>query len=445
MSARQGFTLIELLITTTVLSILIVAITSMVQMAVVEAGKSRVVLTATMLAQDRIEAARNAPYASVGTVGGIPEGIFLAAETVEMNGLNFDITTNIIYVDDPFDGLAPEDTSPTDYKRMRVAVRWGGMFAVNEPVVMATDISSNVVESDDGGGTLAITVFNALGEPVPQASLTIQAPELEPPVNTILETNELGVLVIPGAKPCIECYRISAGKTGYTSDRTHGREEVANPTKPHISVFQSAVSTTSFTIDVPSTVTFRAVRTAEYGFNSFQGVNFRLRGTKEIGRTALDLPVYKTDISLTTGTGGLISRNNLEWDTYIVEIPGGSTVDLAASSPFTPFPVYPNSTSTFTLVVTANTPHTLLVRVMNHLLEPVASASVELKNDLIGYIATQSTGIGGNPDRAQTHFSNLPSTNTPFTLKIEALDFETVVSEATVSGDMIEDYLVNPL
>jgi hypothetical protein len=74
------------------------------------------------LAQEKIEVVRNMPYENIGTVGGIPPGVLPQTETVTINNLAFEIKTTIVYIDDPFDGLSPDDLLPTDYKRVSIEI-----------------------------------------------------------------------------------------------------------------------------------------------------------------------------------------------------------------------------------------------------------------------------------------------------------------------------------
>jgi hypothetical protein len=99
---------------------------------------------------------------------------------------------------------------------------------------------------------------------------------------------------------------------------------------------------------------------------------------------------------------------------------------------------------TLTVVVKAAADRTLLVRVLDHLQSPVASASVTLQNDAVSYIATQSTAILSYPDRSQTFFTNLPSTSAPFDITVNSFGFNPTYSTATISGDIIEQYLLTP-
>lgn len=442
--STQGFTLIETLISSAILVIFFGAVALIIQIGLQNLGSTRVRDQAISLVQARIEEARNTPYLSLGTANGIPDGIFAQAETINLNGVNFERTTKVIYIDDPYDDLAPTDATPTDYKRVEVGVTWDGMFASATPLTGITDVSSSALETDSGGGTIELSVFNAFGQPVPQAEVVISAPEATPSVQLTTYTDLEGKVILPGAPECSECYQINVTKAGMTGDRTYGIEEVANPHKPHLTVLPGQVTQSSFAIDTPAQVTFRAVRTKPFNFTPFTGVQMRVRGSKEIGRTDLDLPIYLYDQQIVTGTNGTVVVPNMVWDTYFVSIPSGSSVDMAATWPFTPFSVVPGSAPTFIGVVAAQTANTLLVRAVDALGAPVTSASVELTNIDPVFTATQAAGLLTDPDRSQAFFANLPTTLSPYTIRLLAPGFNTVVTEATVSGDTVENYILNP-
>ena len=85
-------------------------------------GFTRARNVARELAAQKIEYARNLPYDSIGTVGGIPAGTLVQTENVPINGQEYKVSTEVVYVDDPFDGVAPTDIVPNDYKRVRIDV-----------------------------------------------------------------------------------------------------------------------------------------------------------------------------------------------------------------------------------------------------------------------------------------------------------------------------------
>jgi hypothetical protein len=446
MTARKaGFTLVEVLVATTMLVIFFGAVMTMIQMSLKLVGQTKATATAKLLLQERMELIRNMPYTSVGVIGGIPAGPIEPVEAITVNKTSYEITTSIIMVDDPYDGLAPEDEHPNDYKQVRISVSWGGIFASSKPIVVYTNVVPRGTESELGGGILALTVIDSHGSPVSNATVTIVSDEVVPAVNMTSFTDINGRLILGGATPCIECYQISATKTGYTSDRTYGRDEVENPRKPHASVIEGDTTALTYSIDLTATITFRVVRDASTNYSAFQGVQMRVFGKKEIGRTSLDQPVYKFDQLVTSGTGGVVTIQNVEWDSYTVQIPVGSSVDMSGFSPTNPFSIEPSQNREIKIVVSPASAHSLLVWARDNLFNPIASGSVELRNDAVPYIATQSTAAIDKPDAGQTWFSSLPSTLTPYMITLLSDGFEPVVTEATVSGDVIEQFILAPL
>lgn len=182
MPRSHGFTLIEMLIATAVLSIFIAAVFLILQTSSQSLGEARVRSMAIQLAQDQLELSRNLNYDRIGTVAGIPPGDLIQNQQIDKLGTRFSVQTSVLYIDDPFDGLAPTDLLPTDYKRVRISVSWSGVFKSKAPVVLMTDISPQGLESADNSGTVVAMVFDALGEPVTNALVKIQATSLSPPV-----------------------------------------------------------------------------------------------------------------------------------------------------------------------------------------------------------------------------------------------------------------------
>lgn len=439
MRKNSGFTLIEIVVGMGVLAMLFTAIALMLQMSLQAVGESRVRAVAASLASQQLELARNLPYHDVGTIGGIPAGSLPQTQDVVVNNQNFVVTNSVVYIDDPYDGMAPDDPIPNDYKQVRVSVMWDGVFAPAEPLVMIGNISPRGLEGDENTGTLSVLVFDAQGDSVANAEVEIVAESVTPPVNINTVTDNFGRVMLPGAPTCFECYQVSVTKSGHTQDRTYGSDEVTNPSKPHMSVYEGQVSQTSFAIDTVSSVAFRAVR---QNYSSFQGVQMRVRGSKEIGRTDQDEPVYKFDELVTTGPGGVVTVNNMEWDSYTVSLPSGSSVDFAGSWPFSPFNLQPGSNYEFTMVVRSATPHTLLVKVLDQEQGPLTPATLELRHDATSYIATRSAGPINRPDRGQAFFHGLSQLN--YLLTILADEYEEATASVAINGDMIEQFIMVP-
>jgi prepilin-type N-terminal cleavage/methylation domain-containing protein len=435
---RSGFTLIEVLITTAVLTIFLLATAAIVQVAMQSLGEARLRSEATRIAQERLELARNLPYGEVGTEGGIPSGPLIQSETVSLHGAVFNVNTTVLYVDDPFDGLAPADLIPADYKRVKIAVSWSGLFASKTPIILMTDVSATGKEMEENAGTLSLRVFNALGQPLSSAVVSIQSTGLDPVIDMEVLSDSDGMVVVPGAPICNSCYRISVTKDGYTQDRTYAFSEVDNPTKPDLSVLKGQISEVSFAIDVPSILTVKATRNKAASYQPFSGVQFLLRGTKTIGTTSAGEPVYTVNQTVITSTGGLASVPNLAWDQYYLSLPTGSSVDMAGSWPFLPISLLPSSNQQVTVVVQAASQHALLVQALDETMQPVAAYQATLVGP--DSIATQSSGMANQGDWSQAYFPSL--TNSMYTLTLESPGFATASAAIDVINDTQELFIL---
>ncbi len=438
---KNGFTLVETLVSLAVLGIFLTSVSGIVNMVLSTVGESQVREQALALAQEKLESIRNLPYTSVGTTTGIPTGVLPETEVTTVNEALFTTTTQVTYVDDPFDSVSPDDSIPTDYKRVRVAVSWVGVFASKNPLVLTTTITSLGNESAVVGGTLQIHVLDAQGNPVTNGSIHVIAPTLNPPVDLTLTTDINGIVTIPGTPVCASCYQISATKTGYSTDQTHGTDEVTNPIKPHATVIDQSVTQLSFLIDELSSLNVSVTRSRESGYSPFSGVQFILRGTKTIGTDSQDNPLYKYQQNHVSGSGGLITINNLEWDTYTVSIPTNSSVDFAGSIPFSPFAISPGTSQSLQIVTTAASANTLLGLITDNNNNPLATASAHLSSP--PYTATKSAGLEGRGDFGQMLFSNLEPTI--YTLTITHPDYQETSSSIDITGDMKEKIIMLPI
>ncbi|RJR15450.1 prepilin-type N-terminal cleavage/methylation domain-containing protein [Candidatus Microgenomates bacterium] len=437
--SKKGFTLIETVVAVGVLGMFFAAIAFILQQVLTNVAESRVRATALSLGQTQMETIRNLPYDDVGTVGGIPSGPLPQEEVKTINSLDFTITTSIIYIDDPFDQLTPADPVNNDYKRVRVEVSWGGAFPSRVPVSLVTNIVPKGVETIGSGGTLYIQVFDANAQPVSNATIHLEASEVDPPVDTQTLTDTNGYVILPGVAPCISCYKISVTKSGYSTDRTYGTEEVANPLQPHMTVITGEISPVSFTIDRTSSVIVNTRGTQEAGYPVVTNVLFMLRGAKIIGYDALDDPVYKYSFSTNSG-GGSVSIPALEWDTYTLDF-SNSAHNLAGSNPLVPFALAPSTTLTINVVAVPKTNNSLLVAVKNAGDELQASASVQLTNTGLSYDQTKYTAATGSADFGQVFFGSLSPTS--YNLKINQPGYLEATASMTISGITQEVFTLN--
>jgi prepilin-type N-terminal cleavage/methylation domain-containing protein len=245
--SKKGFTLVEILVGIALLAIVFLGIYGAFQLGLKVVGQSKARATAIAIANQKIEQIRNLSYEDVGTIGGIPPGVIPETQELSRNQVKFTVKTTVLYIDDPFDGVSPDDPLPKDYKRVKVKVSWEGWFGGE--VVLITDVAPKGIETEEGGGTLKITVLNASGEGVPQADIHLLNNQVSPNIDATYQSDDSGNLILTGAPTSTEAYQITVTKSGFSQDRTYGREEIANPLKPHASVFERELTEISFSID----------------------------------------------------------------------------------------------------------------------------------------------------------------------------------------------------
>ncbi len=441
---EKGQSLIGILVALAIFSILSQAIFTVVVTSYNLISFNRARITARHLAQEKIELIRNLPYDNVGTQGGIPPGPLPQTETIERNKLNYTVRTTIIYIDDPFDGVAPSDTLPTDYKRVRVEVSWQGTVSShNSPVVFLTDIAPKSVETTAGGGTLSIIVFDANGNPVPQANVSIVANSTNPPVNLTLQTSSNGRIILPGAPECNSCYQINVTKTGFSTDRTYSTSEVANPTKPHQTIIERQLTEVSFSIDKLSQLTIKTFNGREDNFTPLGNVNFRLVGNKTIGTDTNGQPVFKFDQNLSTNSSGILTLSNIEWDTYQLLLGSLSPYDITGTNPLQPLSILPDTSVDFSVALSPSS-NNFFAAFIDNAGNPIASVSATLSNSDTGFSETKITGLSSEPDFGQVNFSNL--TQQDYTLSATAagyLNFNTNINLPRQIDEIPEKFVLS--
>jgi len=280
---NTGFTLIEVAISIVIISIIVVTIMSMFGYALRLLNENRLRTQAITLTEQKIEIIKNLPYNDVGTVGGIPPGALPQEETINYNGSSFTVKTQIIYIDDPADGILgvdPSELSGTDYKKIKIEVSWEG-YSETLSVIGITNIAPRRNQDETGTGTLSILVFDANGNPVPQAEVYINAAIGTTTIDIDSQTNDQGRLIFPGAPAGLNAYQIVTTKEGYSTDRTCSidasgssctdAEGNPEPTKPNASVISGELTEIGFSIDLLSNAVIKTIRQAvpsEWTINS---------------------------------------------------------------------------------------------------------------------------------------------------------------------------------
>lgn len=240
-----GFTFIEVIIGIFLMSLVFLGIFGMVQLLVRMASDSKNKIAATGVANGEIEKIRNLAYSSVGMGGGYPSGVLVPQKTEVINGKTYTILTEVEYVVDDKDGLAaPEDECTNDYKRVIVSVLWPDPLSGS--ISVSTDIAPTTLSEEcaEPGGILSVSVFNSSGQMIDSPSMNVMNPLTGEVLKSATPTSGSHYFSLPAGS-----YRVSASKSGYSSERTFSITEIAFPEKPNPTVIDNSVVEQSFKID----------------------------------------------------------------------------------------------------------------------------------------------------------------------------------------------------
>ncbi|MEK9130270.1 MAG: prepilin-type N-terminal cleavage/methylation domain-containing protein [Patescibacteria group bacterium] len=388
--SNKGFSLIEILVTIGILTIIMLSIYGMFTMAYKILGSSKAKIIAIQLANQQMEILRNLPYAKIGTTQGWPSGEIPSSQKITQNGIEFTIQITPAFIDNSFDGLAPDDTTPSDYKKVEVKISWNKFSC--EPALLISTFSPKGIESAPNSGTLFIRVFDANGINIPQANVRIENTSVTPNILINAQTDNEGLLQLFSLPVSFNKYHIEVTKQGFSTDYTLPSIPPANPnpTKPDVSILENQITSVSFSIDKLSSLNVYSV---DENCQSIGNANFNWQGSKLIGS---DPNVYKySQNQITDSTGKFIFNNNLEWDTYNASLilSTANNYNLAGTNPLQPFTIQPDTAQNFYLILKPKTENNLLVIVKDAGSEqPLSGAQVRLYKT--GYDETKITGYG---------------------------------------------------
>jgi prepilin-type N-terminal cleavage/methylation domain-containing protein len=369
----RGFTLVEILVCIFIFTLISLSvyrsIASIYQ--VHETTDAKVV--ATQLAGEQIEIIRNFPYSSVGIKSGLPVGVIDHIQSISRSGFNFEVTTTVRNIDDPFDGVFPTDTVPADYKLVQMDIDCLNCKNFSQ-LTFTTTVGPKALETPSTSGALFIQAIDASGLPVSQADVHIVNSSISPAITIDDTTNNSGLLQIVSAPPGTNAYKVTVSKDGYSTETTYapGTSGNANPTKPNPTVIQQQVTQLSFAIDKLSTIN---VSTVDNMCTVIPSIPFTISGAKIIGTPN----VLKYSKSTSTNAGGILALSNIEWDTYNAT-ETSSTYDFAGSIPVLPLSLTPDSIQDLKLIlVTSTSSSAELVTVLDSATNlPVSGATVTL-------------------------------------------------------------------
>ena len=418
-----GFTLIEVLIASALTLIVFLGIFLAYQLGIRVIAQGRNKVVASAIATGEIEKIKNLSYSAIGLIGGFPEGGLEPVETKNMNGVDYTIEKRVDYVVDGADGVsAPADICPNDYKKIEVKVSWSGLLSGE--VKLFTDITPDNLaeECSDGGGILLVQVSNDHGELIESPLIEVRNPETEEIIRTAIPSDGDYFFSLPA-----DVYKVVVSKTGYSSSRTYGTEEVVNPEKPHLMVLDGQLTESSFFINELSTIHIETVGPEELEYPIISNATFNLQGSKVIGTDANEQPVYKYSENHITNESGQVVISELDSDLYTftpvvdltnIESPPGTIVEQ-------PISLMPGITQDIRLIL--HSERSLLVTVRDlTTTDPIFFAECRLYSG--DYDVAQYTAEDG-----RTYFT--PLDLGIYALEISAPGYESYSLNVSIFGD----------
>lgn len=381
-----GFSLLEVMVAIAVLSLFGLGIYSTLTLVFKIVYQSRMTILETATLSEQLETVRNLPYASIGIQNGIPAGVLPYSQTLTRDGASFVILTTVRNIDDPFDGVFPADTAPADYKLVEMSIQCA-RCSQQTPITLSTIVAPKNLEGASVNGALFINVFDSHGQPVQNANVHVVNSATNPPTVVDDVTDNLGNLHIVDAPTGTMSYSITVSKPNFSTDGTVvPSQQVPNPVKPPSNVVSQAVTNISFSIDYLAFATFL---TMNQSCNMIGSVPLTMHGSKYIGTDPI---VYKYTANFSTPANGSLDVNNLEWDTYFLQLATG-VYSIAGTIPQLPFKLDPGVSQVVSVVLAPHTPNSLLVNVKDAGTGlPLSNATVTLTGS--SYSNSILTGVG---------------------------------------------------
>lgn len=421
---RGGFTLIEALTLLFIFTVITTTFYSVFSTGTAQIIESKNRLGAIAVANEKMEIIRNLDYEDIGTkrlqadgsyLYGVPPGEILEYESVAVNTRTFSIHTALYQADDDYDGLAPVDTTPFDYKKIKMDVSWGDGGASRTVSLVSTFVPKGV-EVPTGGGTLSINVIDNAGVGVPQATVRITNSSVSPATDTTMTTNNDGNLAFLEAKASAQSYRLEVSKNGYYGVTTYAPYPTSAyvPVDVHASVVASAFNQKTVVMDRSSALT---ITTKDPFGADLPDIGFHLVGGRKLGDTIASgstpsAPMYSLDQDLDSGSDAEEILGDQSSGAYAFTLVDTSryrllrlSADEAVQNVFSLSSGAAGIVDAF--IIDTNVPAALVsvTTTVSGESVPIASASVHLSNVLLAYDATIVTDQYG-----QAYFpENLPA------------------------------------
>jgi len=365
-----GFTLAELLVSVAILGVSLIAILGIFVSLYKNIVYTKAKITATALANQKMEEIRNMPYSDIATDVNYPPGEIPHTQTIKKSQIDYILMIIINYVDDPYDGDAlgtipgkPKDLYPYDYKKVDIKVSWA-----NHNVKIVSNISPNGPETATKTGSLVVNIIDSYGKTIQDATVKVTNSQITPPAYITTYTNDLGTVLIP-LLPADSHYHIEATKEGYSTDSTFPiTEENPSPTTPDATVLEDSATPVTLTIDKLSDLN---VTVQDTNNNPVSNISIQVISSKIIGtypdpanpENSVPIPKYKQ--SFTTNGQGKFTVENIEWGSYfdskydvwpasykLYTIDPAADYTISSIKPARPVDILPDSTVDATIILT---------------------------------------------------------------------------------------------
>jgi len=439
----SGFTLTEVLVGTVLISIVFLSLFGLYQLGLKVNIKSKARITATAIANQKMETIGNLSYSEVKYA---PEGEIIQVESVFNE--RYSVATTIIPILDCFDGptdlSVPEcldapavDLCEIDYKRIKIEVSWN--FAEGGQVDLIGDVipQSLSQECEEEKGILSVSVIDANSESVSFPLIEI----IDPQTSTVVASEQ----PIGGSYDFTlfpqQSYKVKITAFGY-EEQTYGEGDlyssngqeftIEEPEKEHPWVEEDEIVSIAFQMDELGSIN---VQTKGGEEEIIGDISFTIWGSKLVGRDLEGDPIYKyLHSDMTDSVSGERLLSDLEFDSYYFSI-DSITYDLLTVEPSQPVDLLPGEDKIVRLILGEGTGSLLITVLDSSTLEPLFGAETHLWN--VGYNEKEPTDEYG-----QALFSSLqPET---YNLQVKAQHYVNYQGEILISGEEETEIRLDP-
>lgn len=385
---RHGFMLIEALTVLFIFSLITITFYSVFTIGTryIQEAKNR--LGALAIANEKIEIVRNLAYDDIGTVNGDIEGNIPQDQDIVENTRQFHVHTEVIYIDDAFDGVAFADTVWfEDYKKVTVTVSWSNGESTEEVSLISRFVPPGKEVPHAGDGILSINVFSNQpgGGGIAGSEVHIYNPETG--IDTSRNTDGAGNVTFMGSNisDSIQKYQLTVTKAGHETVTTMPPYpgSAYNPEDVHASVVTGVMNVKNIVQNALANI---EISTVNYLNEAVPGITFNLVGGRKLGANVAPpfTPIYNFGEDSTTNASGEKLFSSISPGEYNFSLIDSALNDyeIISINPIAPFSLLSaDGTLNVEVKLASKTVTSLLVSVIDDSNDaPIAGAIVKLTN-----------------------------------------------------------------